>query len=106
MDQSVEGASLGLLARKRFGPTGGRQRAYAVRLRPVIAILLPDAASANTAPRAAPPLPTTRTDALLKRRCRSSGAVTPGASVLVPRHFPALRHTVFTAPIRRATGST
>ena len=35
-----------------------------------------------------------------------SGPDTASASVFDPRHLPALRPTVFTAPIRRASGST
>ena len=34
-----------------------------------------------------------------------SGPDTASASVFVPRHLPALRQTVFTAPMRRASGS-
>ena len=75
-------------------------------LRPTSAILAPASASAKAAPRAAPPLPTISTEDFGRRSRRDSGPVTPAASVLAPRHLPALRHTVFTAPMRRASGST
>ena len=75
-------------------------------LRPTSVIFAPASASAKAAPRAAPPLPTIRTDDFPRRSSRASGPVTPAASVLVPRHLPALRHTVLTAPMRRASGST
>ena len=61
---------------------------------------------AHAALRAAPPLPTISTLELAILSRRESGPVTPAASVLVPRHLPALRQTVFTAPMRRASGST
>ena len=70
------------------------------------ALLAPAAAAANAAPRAAPPLPATKTVDFPRRTCFCKGVVMPSASVLVPRHFPARRHTVFTAPMRRASGST
>ncbi len=71
-----------------------------------MASLAPDSAMAYAAARAAPPLPTTNTLDLPSRTRRASGTVMPSASVLAPRHFPALRHTVFKAPILRASGST
>src|SRR5262249_57929025 len=74
-------------------------------LRPVRVTLAPASMSAHAAPRAAPPLPTIRTLALDNRRWRDKGTITPAASVLAPRHLPAFRQTVFTAPIRRASGS-
>jgi hypothetical protein len=75
-------------------------------LRPTSAILAPASESAHAAPRAAPPLPTINMDDFGRRNRRESGPVTPAASVFVPRHLPALRHTVLTAPMRRASGST
>ena len=75
-------------------------------LRPTSEIFAPASASAQAALRAAPPLPTISTLALAILSSRESGPVTPAASVFVPRHLPALRHTVFTAPMRLASGST
>ena len=75
-------------------------------LRPTREILAPASDSAQAALRAAPPLPTISTDAFAILSRRESGPVTPAASVLVPRHLPALRQTVLTAPMRRASGST
>src|ERR1051326_7899855 len=75
-------------------------------LRPTSAIFDPASESAHAAPRAAPPLPTINTEDVFRFRCLDSGAVTPAVSVLAPRHLPALRQTVLTAPMRRLAGST
>ena len=74
--------------------------------RPTMESNEPASARANAALRAAPPLPTSKTEDFARRRCRESGLTTASASAFRPRHRPAFRQTVLTAPIRRATGST
>ena len=96
-----------LLLDERFGAADlARARARDPDCGPTREILAPASESAKAAPRAAPPLPTISTVALCSLSSRESGPVTPAASVLVPRHLPALRQTVLTAPMRRASGST
>ena len=74
--------------------------------RPVSDTFAPASTSAHAAPRAAPPLPTISTDAFGNAISLDSGPETASASVLEPRHLPARRTTVLTAPIRFARSST
>src|SRR5262249_54929737 len=52
-----------------------------------------------------PPLQTTSMDARCILMSFDNGTITASASVFEPRHLPAFRQTVFTAPMRRASGS-
>ena len=104
--QGVEMPRIELLAQERIGPADLGQGAHAVGVAAHQRDLGARVGQRKRRAARRPAVSHHQHRGVRKRTSRPSGPVTPAASVLAPRHFPDFRHTVLTAPMRRASGST